>query len=80
MKQIKHRSATVDQAFDLVQKSTPRNIQTCDFHLKIIRSALRNTNPARFTAVENYEIGMLIGMIEETMTDPNPETLHGFIL
>jgi hypothetical protein len=59
-----------------------RLIQMSDEQLGIIKTALVYTTPGMYTPEQNYEIGMLVGMINDVfeMPDSDPKLLHGFVL
>jgi hypothetical protein len=58
-----------------------RLIQISDEQLKMCLRGLSMIPPVLLTPEDNYELGMLAGMIQETVLGPeDPKLLHGYTL
>lgn len=73
------------EAYKQAQVSPTRLISTNDFQLTILKRGLQalahefDADVAELTPAQNYELGMLVGMIEDVLTnEPDEKMLHGF--
>lgn len=78
-----HTKEAIDEAFDKSHggSAPTRTIVTNDWQLTILRKALAESDAALFSPAENYEVGILVSMIDDVLDDQSDEKIiHGFVL